>query len=266
MSKKTVGEFLNPRTCIICDLPTGDTFFRKSELLRLGYLQTRAANTKMSFINKNICRHCLAKLPIIFPFNSWQDEQSNISIKALFQYEDPIIRLISNLKFKHRKSLALCFAHLMYFIWQPFWFAKKEHLLVPMPLGKKRLAERGYNQSAEIAKHLSSLSQIPYLDDLLIRKKETLPQTETKNRSERLANLRDAFQISKDKYNINQILSSDHNQIILLDDITTTGTTLSEAARPLRELGFTVSSVVIATEHNFTDQVNKDGKIIYQRV
>lgn len=249
MFRKYFWEVLNPKTCIICDLPTGDTFLRRSELLRFGCLEVDQRNPEMTFLHKGICRHCLINLPIIFPINSWPVEKSSLKIQSLFLYENPIDKLILWLKFYHHKYLALYFAHLFHALWHPFWFEHANSLLLPIPLGKKRLAERGFNQVTEIANHLTKLTNIQSLNDLLIRSKETLRQTETKSRSERLANLSNAFQVNEHSLRSNEKLLQKYNNIILLDDISTTGVTLIEAAKPLQELGFSVKAIVVASEH-----------------
>ncbi len=101
-------------------------------------------------------------------------------------------------------------------------------LLVPVPLHKKKLRERGFNQSTLIADNLSKLTGIKVCD-ALIRAKNTKPQYEL-NFLERQNNIKDAFVINS-KFSVNA------KDIILIDDIFTTGATLNECAKVLKESG-----------------------------
>jgi len=101
-------------------------------------------------------------------------------------------------------------------------------LIVPIPLSKKRYRLRGYNQAEEIATRLVALD--PRLFRLeaenLIKAKETKTQVSLKNRQERLNNLKGVFRV-KDRHRLRG------RTIILLDDVSTTGATLDEAAKAL---------------------------------
>ena len=96
--------------------------------------------------------------------------------------------------------------------------------LVPVPLGSERFAERGYNQVAEMAKH-SGMGTAQVLE----RVRETPPQTSVQGRS-RVRNMQGAFRATA----INPATS-----YIVLDDVMTTGATLTDAARALTEAGAT---------------------------
>jgi competence protein ComFC len=108
-----------------------------------------------------------------------------------------------------------------------------EPLLIPIPLHRTRLRERGYNQAERIAKSLvvqlgdSAISLQP---QLLTRHKNTKTQTKRSGKKERHTNLKDAFSVPFPQY----ITGKD---IILLDDVVTTGATLSSAQATLRKAG-----------------------------
>jgi len=104
-------------------------------------------------------------------------------------------------------------------------------VLIPVPLGAKRLKEREYNQVAEVALRAEEgLETVTYAPYLLTRTKETLPQTE-QSRSGRIKNMEDVFRATTS-------LDPDVTYL-LLDDVATTGATLSSAARALSASGAT---------------------------
>jgi len=102
-------------------------------------------------------------------------------------------------------------------------------ILIPVPLSKKRLKERGFNQTEEIGKELSKLLKIPLISDCLIKVKETLPQVELSD-EEREENIKDAFSCQ----NQNKIQG---RKILLIDDVYTTGSTMEECGRVLKDAG-----------------------------
>lgn len=122
-------------------------------------------------------------------------------------------------------------------------FSQKKILLVPMPLHESRLRERGYNQIEFV---LSALPKefkngpLSYMAvDLLVRSRETKPQTRLP-RSERLSNVAGAFALSAGAPDMKK------THIFLMDDVTTTGATLANAAQPLRRAGAKVTLLALA--------------------
>jgi len=113
---------------------------------------------------------------------------------------------------------------------QPFFlYPENQFSIIPIPLFLKRLKWRGFNQSEEIAKILAGYFEMPFLQDALIRIKDTRPQIELP-KEERAKNIKDAFMCQHPKKikNIN---------IILFDDVYTTGATMREAAKILKRAG-----------------------------
>jgi len=114
-----------------------------------------------------------------------------------------------------------------------------DFLLIPVPLHKKKLRWRGFNQAEEITKELSGLLEIPWIRDCLVKIKETPPQIELSEKA-REKNILRAFLV-KDKGLIQG------RKILLVDDIYTTGSTMEECARVLKEAGVKeIIGVVIA--------------------
>lgn len=111
----------------------------------------------------------------------------------------------------------------------PFLINPKDYVFVPVPLHKKRLRWRGFNQAEKIAKGLSSALGILLYTNVLIRQKETLLQIDLLE-EERKENIKGAFSV------FNAGLIQDR-KILLVDDVYTTGATMEECARTLKEAG-----------------------------
>lgn len=196
----------------------------------------------------NLCLSCLNKAP--------QAERESANwIYPVFDYRDPTIKKsLWFLKYKGRRKLASVFAEVVYekileelselSIMENF----TEPILIPIPLSSKRYRERGFNQAELICKELVKINNLRYSVDeklnfqlennILIKTKETEHQARIKERILRLKNLSDSFAIKNDKRNLKQNINLIKNRnIILIDDITTTGATLNEAKKTLKQNG-----------------------------
>jgi ComF family protein len=101
-------------------------------------------------------------------------------------------------------------------------------VLVPVPLHSHRLRGRGYNQAALLARELGRLSGLPVNQRLLARTKDTPPQVQTNSQEERHSNIAGSFECIGDARG---------QAVIPVDDVTTTGSTLSACAVALKEAG-----------------------------
>ncbi len=102
-------------------------------------------------------------------------------------------------------------------------------VLVPVPLHGRRLRERGYNQSALLARQLAQQTGLPVLEDVLRRVRQTAPQAEL-SASQRWDNVREAFHCQRgDRIH--------GRAMLLVDDVCTTGATLTACAEALRPYG-----------------------------
>ena len=123
-------------------------------------------------------------------------------------------------------------------------------VLVPIPLGPKRQARRGYNQSAALATALGRLWGLTNRPELLVRTRDTPTQTAL-TPAARLANVAGAFRVQNAELGMQNCSAAPHSAFILLrsplvlvDDVFTTGATLAEAARALAQAGFQAISAV----------------------
>lgn len=105
----------------------------------------------------------------------------------------------------------------------------KIDVVIPVPLGRQRLKERGYNQVGMIAKPLALALGMRYAPDGLMRRKETRSQVGL-TKVERKANVQNAFQAG---------VGMNGKSILIMDDVSTTGSTLSAGAEALYSAGAT---------------------------
>lgn len=173
----------------------------------------------------DLCSSCSEKLPWITHLSS-QSTADIENIQSLFSYEMPVSQWIHRYKFRNRLHYSLLFADLMqqHLVLQP-----TTDMIVSVPLHKKRLQERGYNQSSLIAKRLAKYFQLPYAKGLLYKHKNTAPQHALSS-AKRQNNLKNTFSISSPNECIKK-----SSGILLIDDVITTGITINEIARTIRK-------------------------------
>jgi ComF family protein len=138
-------------------------------------------------------------------------------------YEGALKEMIHYMKFNNKKSAAKVAAGLIMERVDHKIFTGAD-MIVPAPLSRGSAAERGYNQTYEVAKVLSAQTGIPLAQS--VRKiRETLPQNKL-DRKERLKNLKGAFEVKDDVSG---------KTVVVVDDVFTTGATINEIARTLKK-------------------------------
>lgn len=168
-----------------------------------------------------VCGQCLKRPPA---FDASQ---------AVFDYRFPLDGLVQGLKYHQRFSLAGIFAEEMV----AAMFPREVDLILPMPLHRSRLVERGFNQAVEVARPLARLVGVPLALDGALRLRAT-PKLEGLSRQERRAALRGAFVCKRDLTGA---------RVAVVDDVMTSGATLDELARCLKRAGAArVENLVVA--------------------
>lgn len=190
--------------------------------------------------NEIFCKKCLESLPPLeVPENRPQDFRGRSSawVFAATSYKNEVVKkAIRLLKYHGIKTMAEPLASLTFERLKETRFplgnrvSKSDYLIIPIPLSRKRLRQRGYNQSELIGRFLSDKLSVRMKTDVLYKIKETVSQVEIKDREKRLENLRGAFKVKNPELIKNKT-------VILVDDITTTGATLNEAKRVLTQAG-----------------------------
>jgi competence protein ComFC len=166
-------------------------------------------------------------------------EEPSKDIISLFHYKDPLVqRALWELKYHGNTIVAKLMAELLYdeileYLADSRLFLNfSDPLLIPLPSSQQRLKERGWNQTEMLANALQK-KDINHLfsvrKDILIKKVHTKAQTRL-SRSKRMENLKGCFEVVK-PHEVKM------RNIILLDDVTTTGSTLHEAAYTLKKSG-----------------------------
>lgn len=160
-----------------------------------------------------VCDACLAERPHFRSLRSWAS------------FDDPVRTALHKLKYRRDMSMGEALAaHMTVFVKKLNW---NIDLLIPIPLGNKRFKERGYNQVGMIAKPLALALDVRYAPRELLRHKETRSQVGL-TRTERRENVRDAFQAGT---------GVKGRSVLVMDDVSTTGSTLSAAAQALYSAG-----------------------------
>src|SRR3989344_146707 len=194
-----------------------------------------------------LCIRCIAEIPAA-------ERESAKWIFSIFDYRHPSIKkALWLLKYKGKKRFAKIFAKVMHgrileelselSVMENFHDA----ILVPIPLSRQRYKERGYNQAELICNELIKLDRKNNLrhgvdeklnfslkKNILVKPNDTEHQARIHNRGERLKNIVGSFSVKNTLENINKIKN---RNIILIDDIITTGATLTEARKTLKQAG-----------------------------
>jgi len=190
-----------------------------------------------------LCSECLGKLPRLLPPlcphcgrpqasgivcpSCWQRQTEIDGIRSLFRFDEVIRKAIHELKYRNLKAISPCLAELLadYLKANP----PPGEALVGVPLHPRRLRERGYNQSSLLARELGRRIGLPVIEDCLIRVKQAQPQVRAVDVEERRRNVADAFVCHDEKVG--------GKQIILIDDVCTSGATLESCAAALKNKG-----------------------------
>ncbi|MBL8097546.1 MAG: ComF family protein [Anaerolineales bacterium] len=160
-----------------------------------------------------VCKTCLSDRPHFRMLRAWT------------VFENPIQHALHKLKYRKDMSMGDAIAFQMLpFVKNLNW---QIDMIIPTPLGKQRMKERGYNQVAMVAKPLALALQVQYAPDAITRRKETRTQVGL-TKPERKKNVEGAFQSSA---NVKR------KHIVVMDDVSTTGATLSSIAEALYSAG-----------------------------
>lgn len=226
-------QWLFPQTCLLCRSPTstqlalcapclaelpwhghGDGHSSSDNFSQHlhHHLKQACPQCALPTLDGQHCGRCLKRPPAFD------------ATRSLFQYSFPVSALLQRYKYAQLLALAPMLGQLLI---KTVSTGMQADCLIPMPLHKQRLQERGFNQSLEIARSVCRELQLPLLPHICVRTRATPPQATLPYRK-RLKNMRGAFSCL-------QPLSG--QRVILLDDVMTTGASLHALASCVKAAG-----------------------------
>ena len=195
-------NFIYPNVCGICDKVCKDNLCKKCEI-------------KLKSISKN-------------KIENYNDKSFKKHI-YLFKYEGIIKERLIKFKFNNKPYIYKSFVNFLIKNEKICSFLKSYDIIIPVPIHYNRKITRGYNQSALISAEIAKKLLIDYSEKVLFKKIDNKPQS-TKNREERSVNVIGAY-YAKNEYIIA------NKKVLLIDDIFTTGSTVNECAKILKNAG-----------------------------
>lgn len=213
--KKAINSAANallPQDCFLCAASAGDCLLCPACVAGLPRLTGEGCPVcALPTPGGAVCGACLKQAP---QFDATQ---------AVFRYEFPLAPLIQSLKYAHRLAGADFLGRELARLPLPF----RPDLILPVPLAPERLAERGFNQALELARPLARLLGVPLETRHIHRRRNTAPQASLPWK-ERKQNIRHAFECEIDLTG---------KSVLVVNDVMTTGATLDELARTLKQHG-----------------------------
>ncbi|WP_017296062.1 ComF family protein [Geminocystis herdmanii] len=179
--------------------------------------------------DKIICRYCEQKLRHCQLTKYKQFSLQNYLLFSWGKYDDYLRRSIASLKYDKNKEIGELFGNWLGKAWLESGYKKTyaQLTVIPIPLHPEKLKTRGFNQAELIARGFCDVTGYPLKTQLLIRVKNTEAMFSL-TPQQRKANMEKAFSIGKDYEKINKM-----QQILIIDDIYTTGTTVNEGIKVL---------------------------------
>ncbi|MBM3236975.1 ComF family protein [Candidatus Poribacteria bacterium] len=150
--------------------------------------------------------------------------------RSIALYEPTLRQAIHLFKYESKVVMVKHFAELIKGAAPGLFDLSDYNYLIPVPLHKSRYAERGFNQSELLARELKNLFDIPLHIGNIIRDKKTEPQFSLETREDKFKNVENAFKVCEPE-------KIEWKNILLVDDIFTTGATVSEIAKTLLDKG-----------------------------
>ncbi len=163
----------------------------------------------------------------------------------MITFSTNIEKLIRGLKYSRREAcaypLALLLSNKIKEYCSLYAIGLTQVILIPIPLHKRRMLERGFNQSACIAKHISKILGTTTCDEGILRRTRSTQPQASLSQTERKTNVTDVFEC---------IQNLDENKYyILIDDVITTGATTDDAARCMKYINQKAAIIIAAVAH-----------------
>ena len=195
---------------------------------REGSLICDACRLQLPEIEPPLCPRCGIPQPGGILCSICRGNKHNIdAIRSPFRFEGLIRQAVHQFKYNNLRSIARPLARLLgeYLANNPI----SADIIVPVPLHNRRLRERGYNQSELLAKELSNITRLPLVKGSLVRQIQSQPQARAMPVTERRKNVDGAFACRGDNLK--------DRDIVLIDDVATSGATLDACAAAMKAAG-----------------------------
>lgn len=213
MNIRSIFRQLVPSTCLLCGATAGTEPLCDACLADLPWhRQPQCPRCAIPTPDGQVCGACLKRPPAF--------DRS----RAALAYAFPLDRLIPHLKYSGRLAIAPALGECLA---TSVASGPRPDCLIPMPLHAKRIRERGFNHATEIAREVAKRLNLPLDTDSCRRIRDTPPQMGLKYDARR-RNVRGAFVCTGDVRG---------RRIALIDDVMTTGTSLDELAKTLKQAG-----------------------------
>lgn len=187
--------------------------------------------------NENICTECSKKIEEYKILRIEKSTSKYIEQQCfIYKYEGKIREAILKFKFQEEAYLYRTFAKIILDNLEVCEYIKKFDIIIPVPIHRKRRLERGYNQSELVANEISKQLIINTEKNILIKIRNN-PKQSTLKLEERKSNVKNVYEVKQ-----NQKIKD--KKILLIDDIFTTGNTVNECAKKLKEAGASKVSVL----------------------
>ena len=210
----------------------------------LNYVYPNVCGFCDEICKENICPNCKQRLgkykreQILYTFNKSFDE-----LIYLYEYGDLIRERLIKYKFNEKAYIYKAFADAILNSKKICEKIKTCDIIVPVPIHRVRLIERGYNQSTLIAKEIAKNTCIELESRILLKCKNNKPQS-TLSGLERKNNIKNVYII-----NTNEQYKIANKRVLIFDDIYTTGATINECSKVLKKYGAKeVIALVIAKD------------------
>lgn len=210
--------FLYPKTCCFCGKVSENELCDacSKHVVYISEPRCKKCGKPIEDCEKEYCYDCASK-------TFFYEQGKNIWLHkgavswSIYQFKYHNRRIYGEF---YAKELCRLYGHLLK-EWQV-------DVIIPVPLHRKKLRKRGYNQAEIVAVHLGKMTGIPVNKDAVVRKKYTKPQKEL-NHKERRKNLKNAFVVK-------EYLGHAKN-VLIIDDIYTTGSTIDTISEELKKTG-----------------------------
>ncbi len=220
-SAELLLDLFYPPSCPLCD-----------EILKKGEKYCcKECGQKLPWIGADYCLKCGKPVsddtqeycPDCLKFEHYFDQGT-----APFVYKGDLRHSIYRMKHENRRDYIDFYAWVMAASCKRYLNVWRPDLILAVPMQKKRKRKRGYNQSELLGKKISQYLDIPFEKDVLQCTRQTEEQ-KTLGRKERMKNLRGSFSVKKELNGIQNVL--------IADDVYTTGSTMDEISRVLKQAG-----------------------------